>query len=72
MKHLFILLTVITIATMTKAKAQTFDLKRLASYETTLDDVMEIIDKKLVKEKLKEVEDDFFNTFDTTNMAVWH
>lgn len=59
MKHLFILLTVITIATMTKVKAQTFDLKRLASYETTLDDVMEIIDKKLVKEKLKEVEDVF-------------
>jgi len=44
---------------MTKASSQTLDLKKLASYETTLDDVMEIIDKELVKEKLKEVEKDY-------------
>lgn len=44
---------------MTKINAQTLDLKKIASYETTLDDVMEIIDKELVKEKLKEVEKDF-------------
>lgn len=56
MKHLFILLTIVT---MTKINAQTLDLKKIASYETTLDDVMEIIDKELVKEKLKEVEKDF-------------
>lgn len=56
MKHLFILFAIVT---MTKVNAQTLDLKRIASYETSLDDVMEIIDKELVKEKLKEVEQDF-------------
>jgi len=58
MKHLFILLTVVT---MTKLNAQHINLEKLATYETILDDVMEIIDKDLVKEKLKEVEDDFQN-----------
>lgn len=56
MKHLFILLA---ITTMIKVNGQTLDLERLASYETTLDDVMEIIDKELVKQKLEEVETDF-------------
>lgn len=44
---------------MIKVNGQTLDLERLASYETTLDDVMEIIDKELVKQKLEEVTSDF-------------
>jgi len=44
---------------MTNLTAQKLDLKKLAVYEINLDDVMEIIDKDLVKEKLKEVENDF-------------
>lgn len=56
MKHLLILFALVT---MTKVNAQTLDLNRIASYETTLDDVMEIIDKELVIKKLKEVEEDF-------------
>lgn len=44
---------------MTNLNAQKLNLKKLAAYEISLDDVMEIIDKELVKEKLKEVENDF-------------
>lgn len=44
---------------MTKVNAQALDLDKLANYEITLDDVMEIIDKDLVKEKLNEVENEY-------------
>lgn len=44
---------------MTKLNAQNLNLEKLATYEITLDDVMEIIDKNLVKEKLKEVENEY-------------
>jgi tetratricopeptide (TPR) repeat protein len=64
MKHLFILLTIVTI---TNLNAQTLDLKKLAVYEATLDDVMEIIGKELVKEKLKEVEDNYRNKSNELN-----
>ena len=37
-----------TMTTMTTLNAQEINLEKLAIYETTLDDVMEIIDKELV------------------------
>lgn len=64
MKHLFLLLALIT---MTKLNAQMLDLDKLATYEASLDDVMEIIDKELVKEKLQEVENAFQKNPDEFN-----
>ena len=56
MKHLFILLAM---AITTKANAQQFDLQTIQSFEISLDDVMEIIDKEIVIRKLEEVENAF-------------
>ena len=70
MKYLFILLI---LTTMTTLNAQEINLEKLAIYETTLDDVMEIIDKELVKKKMKEVENDFqndSNEFNTVRLGL--
>ncbi len=58
MKHLVILLAMIT---LTAATAQELDVEKIAYYEMMLDDVMEIIDKELVVKKLQAVENDFKN-----------
>ena len=49
MKYLFVLLI---LTTMTTLNAQEINLEKLAIYETTLDDVMEIIDKEFFVDKI--------------------
>jgi len=53
--------------TVAELNAQNLNLKKLESYETTLDDVMEIIGKELVIKKMKEVEEDFQEKPDELN-----
>jgi tetratricopeptide (TPR) repeat protein len=51
---------IVTIMTTTNiASAQNLNFKKVKEYEHQLDDVMELIDTNLVKEKLKETENDF-------------
>jgi tetratricopeptide (TPR) repeat protein len=64
MKYLLIILAMITAAEL---NAQNLNLKKLDSYETTLDDVMEIIGRELVIAKMKEVEEDFQKKPDELN-----
>src|SRR5688572_12635216 len=59
MRQILFLLIVTIMTTTNIAAAQNINIQKLKEYEHQLDDVMELIDTNLVKEKLKVVKKDY-------------
>ncbi len=63
------LLTLLLFAMTNVSNGQELDLKRLKTIEQKLDDVMELIDTTVIRDKLKEVESEFKNEQSEINKA---